>query len=52
MLNITCVIMQIPAVSKKARISADFFQQQGLSDTAAAAALQKFNDKVNEMAQK
>ena len=43
---------EVPAVSKKARISVDFFRQPGLTDTAAAAALLKFDDEVNERAQK
>ena len=39
-------------VSKKGRISVEFFKQPGLPDTAAAAALQKLDEKIFEMARK
>ena len=40
-----------PAIGKKARISAEFFRRPGITDTAAAAALQKLDDEGEEMTQ-
>ena len=40
-----------PSSNKKARISAEFFRRPGITDTAAAAALQKLDDEGEEMTQ-